>query len=156
MKIIFLDIDGVLNNRKWFRQITNHPQYKTKSWIDRQFEPRAINLLNDLVANTNAEIVVSSSWRMGHEKNELQKILQDAGLKYPLKDYTPPARHLTSIRGMEIKEWLQDHPNTTSFVILDDNSDMGQFINKLIQTSFNHGLQQNHIAKAIKILNGEI
>ena len=154
MKIIFLDIDGVLNNRKWFSHISNHPQDKTKTWLQKQFEPRAVSLLNDLIEAAGAKIVVSSSWRIGHTKDELQKLLQEAGLKYDLLDYTP-CKMSNYYRGNEIQWWLNDHPEVTSFVILDDNSDMLHLMDKLVKTSNNHGLQREHIEKAKEILGVE-
>jgi len=41
-----------------------------------------------------------------------------------------------------------------SFVIIDDDSDMKPFMDKLVQTSFNKGLQQKYVDKAIQLLNG--
>jgi hypothetical protein len=52
-KIIFLDIDGVLNNSKWLKENKNNP-----------IDPAAVNRINVIMQKTDAKIVISSSWRI--------------------------------------------------------------------------------------------
>lgn len=151
IKVIFLDIDGVLNNKKWLGAAHFN---RTEDYNLKQLEPRAIHLLNELVAATGAKVVVSSSWRILHSKDELEKFLKAKGFAHSLMDYTPNSKTHNGCRGDEIQEWLSEHPEVSSFVILDDNSDMGDVIDKLVQTSFKRGLQKEHVERAIKLLEG--
>jgi hypothetical protein len=59
------------------------------------------------------------------------------------------------IRGLEIKEWLDNHNDIESFVILDDEA-FGikeHFPNNFVQTSMKIGLQKEDVEKCIAILS---
>lgn len=57
-------------------------------------------------------------------------------------------------RGDEIRSWLEKHPEVVSFVILDDDSDMCEFTEtNLVKTSYARGLREEHVIKAIEMLN---
>ena len=57
-KIVFLDIDGVLNSEEWFDKCFNSDYI-----CDSDIDPDAINRLIKFLDDTNAKIVLSSSWR---------------------------------------------------------------------------------------------
>lgn len=142
MRVIFLDVDGVLNSLR--------DRFSTELVSEYHFD-----FLKELVDATDAKIVLSSSWRIGFnamsqpEKNLLAK-LESWGLE--IYDFTPI---MTGSRGDEIREWLAINP-VDSFVILDDESDMEEFREtNLVQTNMNVGLQESDVLKAIKILKGE-
>lgn len=143
MKIIFLDVDGVLNSASDIDDIADRP----------------LLLLKKLMDQTGAKIVVSSSWRISkHLFAKLKNTLRQYNIE--IKDVTPCIRKLDFQRGDEIKMWLKAH-NThneiESFVILDDEADMGEFREtNLVQTTYEKGLQIEHIEKALKILNGKL
>ena len=65
MKIIFLDIDGVLNHQIWFKNW--HESGKRtdteEQYNDSMIDPNSISLLNKIIADTGAKVVISSSWR---------------------------------------------------------------------------------------------
>ena len=140
MKIIFLDIDGVLNHQLWFENWLNYKKENNITERDerRWFDPRCIDLLNSITDETDAKIVVSSSWRRGKSIKDLQNLLKSVGVtgdvisKTPrltfegLEDYT-----YSVPRGCEIKAWLETNKDILSvkmskvkYVILDDDSDM--------------------------------
>lgn len=57
-------------------------------------------------------------------------------------------------RGSEIKEWLDEHPEVTNYVIIDDDNDMLEEQEPyLVQTSWYDGINDYDVEKAIKILN---
>ena len=168
MKVIFLDVDGVLNS------IDDLMEYREKNNITKtilydDIADKRLELLKQLVEKTKAEIVISSSWRMGWIRNGKPKEFNKEGLMYKLVsrlsdyglkhiDVTPYLydSNIRYYRGDEIREWLNQHPEVESFVILDDEDDMCEFTNtNLVQTSYDHGLLQEHVDKAIKILNKE-
>jgi hypothetical protein len=158
MKIIFLDIDGVLNSDKSIdynaKHVDTHMNKNIyKSLRDYIFKPDAENVynLNIITQNTNAKIVISSSWRL-HGLDHVRTILKDCGVEGEIISDTPYLRG--NIRGIEIQKWLDYHTNIDSFVILDDDDDMGLLYGNLIKTDNILGLKNYDAIKAINILNG--
>ena len=136
-RVIFLDIDGVLA--------------PIRSW-DRygDLDPACIQVLNDIVAGGEADVVVTSAWRYGKTVVELQDLLQAQGFSGCVLDTTP-----TDIpgarRGDEITAWLAEHP-VGGYVIIDDHADMGALRTHLVQTHPSHGLQRADAPRAIEVL----
>jgi hypothetical protein len=120
MKIIFLDIDGVLNHEIWYRKRMEIKQgTDSKDWSDQypfyEFDPDSVKLLNLIIEKTGAKVVVSSSWRHGRTVGQLQEILDRVGFVGEVIDTTPslnarigkdPAGY-TVPRGCEIDWWLE-------------------------------------------------
>jgi len=146
MKIIFLDIDGVLNSRK---SLANFKSL----W---QLSPDNISQLNKIIEATDAKIVISSSWRHCREiSSELESYLNnDCGIKGEIIGRTPVIGFRRR-RGCEIATWVEEWQGETidSFVILDDGNDMEPFMDRLCQTSFEVGLTEKDADKATKMLN---
>ena len=63
MKVLFLDIDGVLNSCNT----------KAKVGFERAIEEDKIVLLEEIVERTKAEIVLISSWRENWYKGKTEK-----------------------------------------------------------------------------------
>lgn len=155
MKVIFLDVDGVLNSEKDLLNADG----------DSEIFDRPLELLKRLVDSTKANIVISSSWRIGCAKSgkksyyeeELFKILEKRLSDYQMKifDITPVINKPNIKRGDEIREWLRNTKyRIESFVILDDENDMCEFTStNLVQTSMETGLTEDHILIAENILN---
>lgn len=151
MKIIFLDIDGVLNSRQSISY--NHTLGLTFGEYDRP-DPLMIANLNFIIKETDAYIVISSSWRI-RGLMYCKEMLYKAGLiKNSILDITPTIYNTG--RGNEIQKWLDnDLDDIESFVILDDNSDMMHLKKFLVQTNSEYGLTLADSLKAIKILNNQ-
>lgn len=148
MKVIFLDIDGVLSTyRDLHKELENNPNKKIK--IDTIFD-RPTLLLKEIIDKTDAKIVLSSSWRITHLDKAIEA-LKEYGIS--IYDVTP---YLRKIRGEEIKAWLSKNDYVESFIIIDDDSDMGELMDYLIQTNNYYGLEEEHVEKAIKLLNKNI
>ena len=146
-KVIFLDIDGVLNNNETFQQAPE------KYAAGIALELALINLelcykVSLIVKETGAKIVLSSTWRI---KPDIEQILATFGLTVSGKT---PCRLAYCIRGHEIGLWLQKNKVDT-FVILDDESDMGNYMSHLVQTNEVMGITDKDVEKAIEILNRE-
>jgi hypothetical protein len=110
MKVIFLDIDGVLNNLSLI-------QSNGFDYIDEGM----VSILGLVVAETGAEIVLSSTWRV----DPRDRALVEAALKrngMSVMDSTP---NLGGRRSDEISKWLAGAPHVESFAILDDIDDAG-------------------------------
>ncbi len=179
MKVIFLDIDGVLNGyNEWTYRlidIYNFLNIPIRKHIKIfEVKEKYVKRLSKIVRSTGAKIVMSSSWRYGYwntpyeEKYRDQKILHDLLNKYNLDviDITP--RSKSGKREDEINQWLNETElNIDKFVILDDESfDLQSFVGKeLVKTSKvaegdivkglpyeDTGLKRVHVKQAINIL----
>lgn len=115
MKVIFLDIDGVLNSRRSCCAFGNFPHGYTPEQLAK-FDWVAVGLVRKACAQSGAQIVLSSAWRKIYDWQEGAK-----ALTLPIIDKTPS---MTGIRGLEINAWLAAHPEVTGYAIIDDNSDM--------------------------------
>lgn len=161
MKVIFLDIDNVLN----------HIYCDVKMDHFRFVIDDKLRLLKQLVNRTDAKIVLSSTWRFGwiylntyipendvFRKREirlflaLQKKFREFGLEF--LDRTPLSAN--AHRSNEIDQWLRewDGEPVESFVILDDLN--GKYLRphagRLVRTSTRTGLLQKHVDLAVKLL----
>ena len=149
-KIIFLDIDGVLNS--WDYMITL--PVGMESTEANQIDPALVQNLNKIVDKTSAQVVLSSTWRILCRLPEMRQILRSRGAKIDLIDKTP---RLYGHRGQEIQKWLDDAKNlgieVESFVILDDGNDMDHLSDRLVLIDPNIGLQDSDADKAIKLLS---
>ena len=155
-KKIFLDIDGVLNSARYQR---------VRQENDGNIDETRMPLLKELVEQTGADIVLSSTWRLhwGQTENECDAVgreLNELFANYGLiiTDKTPVLEY-SYMRADEIQAWLDMHKEEYDrFVILDDTfSGWCELQNYLVKTDFliQRGLEHHHIEKAIEILNGE-
>ena len=148
MKVIFCDVDGVLNSyRSWYAFGNSLPDSPT----DLQFDPIAIKLVQRLCKETGAVCVLSSSWRYSWTHEELGK-----NLNIPFIDSTP--RSLSyRLRGNEIKEWLEDNADKlgiTHYCIIDDVDEMLEEQQKhFVYVGMYDGLGYKDVMKAYKILS---
>lgn len=84
MKIIFLDIDGVLNSKKFYER--RHRCHEkgipfAVNWPFSDIDPDSVDILNKVIKATNARIVMSSTWRLGETIDTLANILHTVGVK---------------------------------------------------------------------------
>lgn len=151
MKIIFLDIDGVL--------LTNFHHFNEHNI---KLNEKCLKNLRDIVFSTDCYIVVSSSWRIGPRDNtdhfweSLLDNLEIYGIREKIIDVTPVIYLDTfeNPRGLEIKEWLKNHNEVTAFVAIDDN-DIKEFTEtNLAKCNSSIGIDTDVKEKAITILNG--
>ena len=189
MKVIFLDNDGVIclsNNwggrlKKWANYRSENPD-SSKEKKDApvsvrfdDFDKKAIKILNEILEETGAEIVVSSDWKLHATLEELGEYYESQGIiKKPIaltpniqncKDYDSnfiwsPRWESEQIRTIEIKQYLHDHPEVTHWVSVDDLK-MGKIgepwkddwaiDNFVLTPKQNEGIKQSGIKE--KILN---
>lgn len=159
MNVLFLDIDGVLNSARWMLK-----QPKTTNFI-RELDRKAVALLAEIIARTNAKIVVSSSWRVMYAMSVLRDIFIESGFPAPcpIIGATPTWCHtpdgVERVRGHEIQSWLNSSAEDATverveeFAILDDDSDMAHLLPKLVQTDFENGLERDHVERLVAMLS---
>jgi hypothetical protein len=157
MNLIFLDIDGVLNSGEFVIKIftlklPRYDQYGNKiNVVDSDMVKR----LNTIILETNSKIVLSSCWRSEGIDN-MKWYFSQWGIDPDLLiDVTPPNRG--THRGWQIQEWLDTNyimmREFHNFIIIDDGEDMVHLKPHLIQTNYQHGLQDIHVERAITYLN---
>lgn len=179
MKVIFLDIDGVMNSQEEMLELLKR-QPKNRSDVTLP-SPAKCKLLKQLVEATDAKIVLSSSWRLSLAS--IQNIIDvfrpyalrlDGGFtqdgvpqvsfrRTKYENIQPKYTHnycekvYIEDRGAEIAYWLENHPEVTKFVILDDeDSDIKHWLpNNIVKTSLYSGLTEEDVLKCIKILGGK-
>lgn len=167
-KLIFLDFDGVLNSNLFYQQTrVRGEDGKLQLPIPEvDLDPRNVKYLNKLIKDTEAKVVVSSTWRLGRTVEELQKILESVGFVGEVIDKTKDLRYgdggKWSVRGNEIHCWMDenhtkydfDQYHFKNYVIFDDDSDMLYWQrNNYIQIDSYCGLTPNNVFRAEKILN---
>jgi hypothetical protein len=146
--ILFLDNDGVIclssnwggRQKKWSKYRSSNPE-SSKFLSDApvgvrfdDFDKKAVKILNEVLEETGAEIIVSSDWRYHATLEELGEYYLSQGIiKTPIgitpftKDIDPKwwvtfnnYAMLEQERVIEIKYWLEQHPEVSNWVAVDD------------------------------------
>lgn len=157
MKVVFLDFDGVLNSGDFFKR--NRGKGGGSMGEAGALDPAAVRRLNRLLERTGAVVVVSSSWRHGRSSKRLEALLRLRGFRGTVIDTTKdwsavPTWDLVPgmERGDEIRLWLDEHPDVTSYVVLDDFGDMKAVRDRFVQTDMDAGLTDADVERAIALL----
>lgn len=155
MKLIFLDIDGVLNNENWYASGKANKVYdETKDIKAFNFDPNNWKWIEKLIQETDAKIVISSSWRSYSLKSTIDDFVNTA--------FEPMIKHIIGVtpysferhRGGEIETFL----NTTdleieNYVIIDDDTDMlTHQLPHFVNVCYTNGMTENDYKKAKEIL----
>lgn len=155
MKVIFLDVDGVLNC------VSTEDRCRGFIGID----DKLVEALYEIVEQTSAEIVLCSSWKSSWEKSEKNK--QDSLGNYLDEKLEKQGLHILGKtddnggdRGHGIRNYLKDNPQITSWCVIDDevfeDYEECSIMEYLVKTEFyneNGGIQSEHIEKAVSLLN---
>ena len=156
MKIVFLDVDGVLNSEK-----SHSLQDNNQHWTWNEVAEMHLVLLKEIIEETGAKIVLSSSWRLYHPFHTGHKTITDGLMKVlvdklnnfglSILDVTPEIPNV--IRGVEVATWLDEHLDIENYVILDDDADfLEEQKEHFIHTTFKNGLTEELAKKAIEIV----
>lgn len=168
MKVIFLDIDGVLNSEAYATRY--HKEILREKGYHIFVDPEAVNRVKKICDETEAKIILSSSWRLFDLKSTLKDLSDYRDLK-PIIDYiigiTP--RLNCDRRGTEISYVISRIDECVEkgliaeqykgekidfYIIIDDDNDMVGFqYDLLIRTDYFHGLTDEDVDKAIDLLN---
>lgn len=150
MKVLFLDIDGVLTSHASCAKdkVLVEWQLPEERLVD-DFDVNCVQSLKDIINKTNANIVISSAWRKLFGINTLIKHLN----KYGITNIIGATPELIDYRGNEIQAWLNENKDVDKFVILDDNDDMLHLSKYLVQTNWKIGLEECQAKLAIEVLN---
>jgi hypothetical protein len=149
MKILFLDIDGVLNSHEDFRT--------TRSTTGKVLNMDMVARLKTIIERTDAKVVISSTWR--RYPKHMRFFRDKTGIRYiamtPVIEMA--GSYLVGDRGEEIQRWMDTHKayDIESYVILDDENDfLPHQQEHFVETGYYHGgLLGQHVEKAVEILN---
>lgn len=147
MKVIFLDFDGVLNSDR----------YIARQGGGMAIDPEKLVLIKHLVDATDARIVLTTSWRTHWDRDltrcdstgqEMTRLFSACGLE--IWDKTPQLQN----REAEIRAWLDAHPETSQFAVLDDRLLSAPFLREHFVKTSNYfgGLEEGDVKKAAEIL----
>lgn len=161
-KILFLDIDGVLNC------MMPTPSDECE-WVDLDewrygLNPQLVARLRFIIANTNCKIVISSSWR--HHTN-YAPYQPDRNWRDVLAEKLHRTRDEVFAgetgydnegrRGIEINQWLESHPIDAYCVVDDEVVDILPYIDnsKVVKTDMKYGLTIEDAKRIIDVLNNK-
>lgn len=162
-KVIFLDIDGVLNDEGPEKEI-------------QEINPVYVSNLAKIVRRTGADIILTSCWRrsiisymrngskQGNDVELLLSLFKENGLV--ISGYTPIYFNGGPGRPFEIRTWLANRPNIKDFLILDDDTFwqwnwLSRYVvttkkvvnNKKGRSGMMRGLTEEYVREAVRILN---
>jgi hypothetical protein len=135
MKVLFLDIDGVLNC------LGTRQTYRGFVGIDPALAQQIVKIQRD----SGCKVVLASSWRLFVDgRDEVEKQVCD------ILDVTPNLPG--GFRGDEVRAWLDEHPEVTRYAIVDDDVDFhdGQ---RVFRTEWSTGITDEIAAQIIDYLN---
>ena len=162
MRVIFLDVDGVLNSQQLADKIGYGGHYdenvpateKNTLWGQDM-----VNNLKRIVETTESQIVMSSTWRIYFSTKKFKEMFAVYGWEdAPIIDRTPGGY---ANRGMEINRWLADQQERNivveNYVILDDFPDfLPEQDSHFVETNPEIGLTDDDAHRAITILNRQL
>lgn len=181
MKVIFLDIDGVLNSTTWAAK------HGYGGWMDRTeeftrqnvlWDPDCVERLRRIVEATAAKIVISSTWRENFNHQDFLRMFALYGWQPDIIGATSFKKSLPNPwsmdsdylgmhgngpnRDTEIQQWVDkqaDELGVTHWVALDDDPSIMHLPSaNTVLTNEHYGLEDQDVDKAIKRLgsNGEV
>jgi len=173
-KILFLDHDGVIclykdwgsrfkKQEEWGgKKLSMSPKEIPIKYRFDDFDKDSVDVLNQIIEETDCEIIVSSDWRFHGTLEQLQELYRDSGIKkvpigttklYPLKASTTwPERN----RAGEILEWVEEHLTKDDKWVAVDDLPLATYVEgNFVRTPFDtEGIKQTGIKdRIVKILN---
>ncbi len=148
--VIFLDFDGVLNTEQYQARLVVDGKPTKDAW-GPLFDPRAVANLLRILDATDAEIVISSSWRYVFRLGSLRMMWEARELPGEIIGSLPCGATYIS-RGEEIEGWLERNDRPT-YAIIDDLDDFFPHQrDRYVETNPIVGITESDANKAIEIL----
>ena len=131
MKYLFLDIDGVLNTGRHSNYLVDNGLSETDA-DGYLFDPKAVENLEYIIEETDAKIIITSTWRLD---GDMQALWRNRDLAGEVIGVTPKFDRRVfrstkfisiefAIRGMEVEEWINNNATIPyKYAILDDEDD---------------------------------
>jgi hypothetical protein len=162
MKVIFLDIDGVLIT---FNNTFNGSVDTSSEQDDRNiFDEAAVANLNRLLDETGARLVVTSSLRLRNSIQQIVLILEAGGVMNPpvigVTPFVIDNKNNNGQRGKEILMWLSENSFVDDYIVIDDCdpdelSDIPS--ERIIHTNYHDGFGNDDVFRqAVHALMAEV
>jgi hypothetical protein len=142
MKVVFLDIDGVLATPKQYgtvrTKLHKRDRYAYGLDIPYMWDERCVVVFNRFIRMNDAQIVISSDWRTRFTMDEMDMICKINGLAKSPIAFTPQFNKITqeetleSIRVREIQAWTYE--NKIAMWCAVDDMDLGALGTRFVQT----------------------
>lgn len=149
MRVVFFDIDGVLNSSN--ARVTRLPTKDGESVAVPTFDRTCVQRFNRLIHESRAQVVVSATWGQDFATRVLAQHLYQQGCVCEVIGRTPVAANWRP-RGSDIADWLEWSSGLDAVCILDDHDDMLTLDRYLVQTEYGVGLQERHVQQALALL----
>lgn len=159
MRVLFLDFDGVTVPHAFLRGLFAAAREFNHEVNTNLMDPYKIHLLNQLKDVPDLHLVISSTWR---KHSNMPGAFLDQGVEIPLHpdwkttcDFPArePGKPQVPLRGWQIEEWRNRHPEIESYAIVDDDSDMlPSQMRHFVHTSLEAGLMPSHVEELRRIL----
>jgi hypothetical protein len=154
VRVLILDIDGVLNSKRSELALGNDGHFPRDAMRvserrrdfqelrdTAKFDPIAVGILRRILLETQCKVVLSTTWRLMVPIEDFNQLFLAYDLPLVIIDKTGKAKPGATIRGREIQMWLDNHPEVSSYLILDDEALVHSYqLEHLIQTDPKIGL----------------
>lgn len=171
-KILFLDIDGVLNSKSYLDTVkmdretliselvhfykdekTPYPSARTLAVRLVHLDQDKVEMLTNIVKKTNCKIVLSSSWRMGNTAEQMQYCLEQKDSSFPKNTVIDTTtKEILRIRGDEIDKWIKDNNFKGTYCVVDDEEKTYDYQPR-VTTLYSVGMTSSDATEIIKKLN---
>lgn len=146
-KILFLDVDGVLNSEVYHKSAS----HSENDWS--RFDPISVELIKKLIEEFSLQLVISSTWRYGAVDRLMHELKKNKLIEYLYHEWFTPVIH-PAHRGTEIKLWLDLHPEVTDYIIIDDDDNMlEEQMSRFVKTGLHEGMTEEHFNRVRAILS---
>jgi hypothetical protein len=155
--VIFLDFDGVIAHRDCAKNRYLAPEEnalcfgnvirQASYWYD--LDPKCINVLDNLIDTTDANVVISSAWRQWHSQESLVRHMMKFGFEHcgHVIGMTP-IKLSWAWRDTEIVMWMENHDYNGDYIVLDDEEYHLQRIPKENFVYIKHGWERRGLCGA--------
>ena len=155
--LIFLDMDGVLCTHKGSASVD-------EAGLMCYLDPVNVKLLERALRDFNAQIVLSSTWRLTRSLQDMKEVFKFSGAPRLAASFHSrwKTMDLGGSRGLEIERWLADEEdldgNVYNYVIIDDTPDFLQYQqSRFVQCDIYDGFGFRQYMHTIKLLsNGKV
>ncbi|MBL4933127.1 HAD domain-containing protein [Clostridium paridis] len=157
MKVIFLDIDGVLNSEEFF--VNNK---------DQVIDKNRVSILKNIIDITGATIVMSSGWKLWFDDNmmpqdDFSNSLYEVLCEFDIKLFgkTPDfsneeirtRKTFSHVKAKEIMAWLNEHEDVDKYVVIDDLDMKDEEINShLVRINGKIGITEEDAKTVIEMI----
>lgn len=152
MKVLFLDIDGVLNDPEFIDNLDWDWHMSREERDLSMICEKRVTLLNQLIPHFD-HMVLSSDWRLTNGAEEVGEYLKEKGFAGTLHELATPDlyhRDCAHYRGNEVDAWLKEHAPGADYLCLDDSRLFREDQN-VFYTDPNKGLTQEDVDAIVRI-----